>query len=126
MSGEQQENVFASEDVANHKAHALCAYLHIIIGLPLFLVPLIAAPNSRFARFHGDQGLTHFLVIVVGSVVLMIIPILGWLLLFPFFIVMIILGILGIINVAKGQGKRLPLIGRWTIIGPKNSPKEPA
>ena len=143
MNAELQENIFAPEDVANHKAHAVCAYLHIIIGLPLFLVPLLAAPDSRFARFHGDQGLTHFLAlfagglawVLAGVLVLMFsfIPILGqilgliWILLGPCLLVFwYILGILGIVNIAKGQGKRLPLIGRWTILGPQGPPKNSA
>ena len=126
MSVDLQNEVFIPEDVAAHKGHALCAYLHTFCGLPLFLVPLLAAPNSPFARFHANQGLIHYLVALGGSIVLYftIFILVGFLLLPLFGIFCFILGVMGIINSANGQARRLPIIGRWTIIGPLNPPKD--
>jgi len=124
MKWNPQTDVFAPEDITNHKAHALCAYLHIFGLLPLFLVPLLAAPDSKYARFHADQGLTHYLTFFIGGVILWLIPILGWILLVPFWLAWIILAIIGIVNATQGKTQNLPIIGRWTIIGPKEPPKE--
>src|SRR5580692_8759272 len=43
-------------DVAQNKMVATLAY----VG-PLVIVPLLAAPNSKFARFHANQALALFL-----------------------------------------------------------------
>src|SRR5689334_12413568 len=62
-------------DIEQNKVYAVLAY----IGL-LFLVPLFAAPNSKFARYHTNQGIVLFIAAVigmVGSMVLAMIPIIG-------------------------------------------------
>ena len=83
---------------------------------------LIAAPGSKFARFHSNQGITLLIVdIAVAFIcsVLGLIPILG--------IIFIIIGslaglvalalaILGIINAANGKAKELPLIGQFNFL----------
>lgn len=51
---------FDSKDITDNKVMAVLAYIGI-----LFLIPLLAAPNSRFARFHANQGLVLFLAEVV-------------------------------------------------------------
>lgn len=48
---------FDPQDVADNKVMAVLAY----IGF-LFLIPLLAAPQSKFARFHTNQGLVLFIV----------------------------------------------------------------
>ena len=67
---------FDSKDIADNKVMAVLAYIGI-----LFLIPLLAAPNSRFARFHTNQGLVLFLAeVVLGTAggVLGLIPFVGW------------------------------------------------
>lgn len=109
-------------DIAQNKVMGVLAY----IGL-LFLVPLLAAPDSRFARFHANQGVILCIlgvivgiVIVVVSIIFGFIPIIG-----PIIIGIIsaVLGlpllalmILGIVNAATGKAKELPLIGKIRII----------
>src|SRR6267378_526195 len=64
-----------SADIEQNKVYAILAY----IGL-LFLVPLLAAPNSKFARYHTNQGIVLFLatiVLMAASMVLAIIPFIG-------------------------------------------------
>ena len=106
-----------AEDIEKNRAFAIIAYLWI-----LFIVGLIAAPNSKFAKFHGNQGLVLFLASIIASVgsmvigfipfvdmtLVLVMPLLwvGWL----------VLTILGIINAAGGQCKPLPLIGHFQLI----------
>lgn len=89
----------------------------------LFLVPLLACPNSKFARYHTNQGLVLFLLefalgVVTG--ILVIIPIagliIGGLLSAVGGIFTLVLMIMGIINAAQGQAKELPLIGKITLL----------
>ncbi len=107
-------------DIEQNKVYAILAYLGI-----LFLVPLLAAPNSRFARFHTNQGIVLFLatlVITAGSIPLFFLswfPILGCLTAVAPFVAMagaFVLMILGIINAATGKCEPLPLIGGFQIL----------
>jgi uncharacterized membrane protein len=104
-------------DIDQNKVYAILAY----IGL-LFLVPLLVAPNSKFARYHTNQGIVLFLATVITSVASMVmamIPLIGcvaWLL--PILIAggALVLMILGIINAANGEFKPLPMIGHFEIL----------
>ena len=114
-------NRFDANDVAQNKVMGILAYIGI-----LFLVPLFAAKNSPYSRFHANQGLVLCLAevaygIVYGilSVILMWIPIIGWItiaLLGLVSIVFFVFMILGIINACSGEVKPLPIIGGITIL----------
>ena len=109
---------FDPQDIQNNKVMALLAYLGF-----LFLIPLLAAPNSRFARFHANQGLVLFIFEAIAGVVtgiICIIPFVGWIiggiLSSAVGIFGLVLMILGIVNAVNGQAKQLPLIGGITIL----------
>lgn len=109
-------------DIQQNKVMAVLAYIWI-----LFLVPLLAAPNSPYARFHANQGLVLFLADIAGGIVVGILSaILIWI---PFVGVILtglistvygictfILMIMGIVNAATGKAKELPIIGKIKII----------
>ena len=105
---------FDPADIQNNKIMAVLAYIGI-----LFLVPLLAAKDSKFARFHANQGLVLFLTdIIVGiaSGILVWIPIIGWLISLVLSIALFVFMIIGIVNAAQGQAKELPLIGSIKIV----------
>ena len=119
-----EENiVFNSEDVSSNKAMGILSYIGI-----LFLIPLFAAKDSQYARFHTNQGLVLFIVEIALNIVVRIISaILGntmGLLALPVVTVLnLVVGIfslvfliLGIINACSGEPKKLPLIGSITIL----------
>lgn len=96
----------------NDKLYGVLAYIGI-----LFLVPLLAAKDSKFAMYHANQGLVLFIFEVVVGVVGGILPFVGWFLIVPIgSLVGLIFAIMGIINAAKGEMKPLPLIGGIIII----------
>ena len=97
-------------DIQQNKVMAVLAYFGI-----LFLIPLLAAPNSRFARFHANQGLILFLAEVILGVIA-IIPFVGWILCGLGEIAAFVFMILGIVHAANGEAKELPLIGKISII----------
>lgn len=82
----------------------------------LFFLPLIACPESRYAKFHANQALLLLITGIVGNVILGIIPVIGWMLMPIFGIGVLILGIMGLVNGFGGKAKQLPLIGKFTII----------
>ncbi len=113
----------AAADVEKNKVMGVLAYLGI-----LFLVPLLAAKDSPFARYHTNQGLVLFLTAIAAwlasfilDMVLVFIPVLGWILMLLIHLGLIIgilvLAVMGIINAVNGVCKPLPVIGnRFTLI----------
>lgn len=107
-------NHFDPNDVAQNKAMGILAYLGF-----LFLVPLLAAKNSPYARFHTNQGLVLFLVDIalgVVSIVLGLIPIVGMIFGLIVYAAIIVLMVIGILNACSGEPKKLPIIGGITIL----------
>lgn len=118
MNTNDATSQFDPQDINDNKGMSVLAYIGI-----LFLIPLLACPNSRFARYHTNQGLVLFLLeLAIGVVtgILGIIPIagliIGGLLSAVGGIFTLVLMILGIINAAQGQAKELPLIGKITLL----------
>jgi len=110
------------KDAQDNKVMAILAYLGILV-----LVPIFAAKESPFARYHANQGL----ILLIASFALCIAE---WILIFILVLISPSLALLasfiyilniaipifiiiGIINAAKGECKPLPLIGNlFTII----------
>lgn len=60
-----EENiVFNTEDVQQNKVFGILAYIGI-----LFLVPLLAARDSQYARFHTNQGIVLFITDIILGIV---------------------------------------------------------
>lgn len=112
---------YTAEDIEQNKVMALLAYL----GL-LFLVPMFAAPNSKYARYHANQGLVLSLAAVAFGIVYVILVFLllaiSWRLTFLtsilglLWIAYPVLAVIGIINALNGKAKELPLIGKIKIL----------
>lgn len=104
-------------DAERNKVFAILAYVWI-----LFLVPLLAAKDSPFARYHANQGLTLFLAWIfleVARTILFYIPGVGWILALSLFVVnigLLVLMIIGIMNAAQGKMEPLPVIGQYTLL----------
>ena len=98
---------------------AILAYFGI-----LFFIPLVAAPQSRYGRFHANQGLLLLIVMVVLEIAAVIIGIIipwymYWLQAIVTFILWlptIALFIIGLMNAINGKAKDLPVIGKDKII----------
>ena len=99
-----------AEDIGKNKAMAVLAYL----GL-LFLVPLLAAKDSPFARYHTNQGILLFIVQTIGVAATQI-PYAGWIAGALVNIFTTALRVIGVINAFKGEAKELPVIGKFRII----------
>ena len=94
----------------SNKIMAAISYIWI-----LFLVPLFAAKDDAFARFHANQGLLLFIASIILGII-SIIPFVGPIISAIGGIVTFIFMILGIINALKGEMKPLPFIGGIEII----------
>lgn len=113
---------FDENDIQSNKIMAVLAYIGILV-----LVPLFAAKDSKFARFHTNQGLVLLLAEIIwsvasgivvgvfnaisesiGDIVSMLTGVIDLLL--------VVLAIIGIVNAVKGRAKELPVIGKITIL----------
>ena len=107
-AAEGATNVFDPKDIEDNKIMAVLAYI-------IFLVPLIAAKESPFARFHTNQGFVLFLGWLLCGVV-NIVPILGLIASAIGGLLVLVLSVIGIINSAKGEAKELPIIGNIKLL----------
>ena len=85
----------------------------------LFFVPFLSeeSKKSPFAKFHANQQLSLLISAIAVNVVGTIIPLLGWFIILPIgTIILLVLAIMGVINAAKGEIKKLPIIGGIEII----------
>ncbi|MFA6383369.1 MAG: hypothetical protein WCX17_03015 [Parcubacteria group bacterium] len=101
-------------DAEKNKPMAIIGYILPI----LFFIPLVTdAKNSPFAKFHANQQLNLFLAAIAVNIVGGIIPIIGWFIILPLgSVALIVIAIMGIINGAKGEMKKLPIIGGFELI----------
>lgn len=104
-------------EIQDGKMMAILAYI-------IFLVPLLAARDKKFAMFHTEQALVlliSYIVIYIGFIILTIIlravstalscgisilSILIW-------VGFLVFWIMGLINAAQGKLKELPFIGAY-------------
>jgi uncharacterized membrane protein len=117
-----------AQDVQANKVYGILAYLSILV-----LVTIFAAPKeSRFSKFHANQGLVLFIVevggaIAVGITVAILTAIftaiglwyIFWLfrlIWVAFYALMLVLAVIGIINAANGKTLPLPVIGKIQIL----------
>lgn len=97
------------EDVQKNKLMAVLAYIGILV-----IIPIICAKDSKFAKFHANQGLILFILALVCGALAKI-KVIGWI----FGIldaVVFIFAIIGIVYAIQGKAKELPVIGNWTIL----------
>lgn len=106
-----------AEDIEKNRVFAILAYLSV-----LFLVGMVAAPTSKFAKYHCNQGLVLFLaglIAMVGSMIIGFIPFVNFVLvlLIPLlWLGWLVLVVLGIVNAAGGQCRPLPVIGHFDLL----------
>ena len=100
----------AQAGINDNTAGAL-AYVTIIPAI----IFLVAEPykNSPFVRFHAWQCIFLHIAAIILEVVLMVIPVVGWILL-PFAgLGILLLAIYAIIKALNGERYEIPVIGKY-------------
>ncbi|MCH5251528.1 MAG: hypothetical protein J1F22_01025 [Lachnospiraceae bacterium] len=121
---EQENIVFNTEDVKGNKVYGVLAYFGI-----LFLIPLFAAKDSQYAKFHANQGLLLFIFNIalqaIGRIAIFAATILSFGVLNTYIritvntavgIISLVYFIIGIVNACSGEAKTLPVIGGITLV----------
>lgn len=123
---EQKNNLFEMtdhtaeydrEEINKNRVFTIFAYIGILV-----LIPIFAAKDSKYARFHANNGLI-LAILEIGSAILSwvlgLIPYVGWLFAIPFYAIDVaccVLSVFGIINAATGKAKDLPVIKNFKIL----------
>ena len=108
---------FDPNDIQQNKVMAILAYLSWLV-----LIPLFAAKESKFARYHCNQGIMLAIAEIIVWVIfgiLSIIPYVGWIFIVLnslISLVCLVFAVTGIINAANGKAKELPFIGKINIL----------
>jgi len=113
---------FDSQDIEQNKVMGILAYFGLLV-----LIPILAAPQSKFARYHANQGLVLAIVEVAWIIVTTILGIIFGFAFFPLAmlfnvigwlgnIALLVFAVLGIVNAAQGRAKELPLIGKIRLL----------
>ena len=115
------EKTQAKADGSNSKLMGVLAYLWVLVVIPIF-----AAKDDKFARFHANQGLILLILDFAWWIFLFIyariVPYNGFtgalysLIEYGVGLILFVLAILGIINVVKGETKELPIVGKFQIL----------
>ena len=125
---------FDPKDISDNKGISILSYFG-----PLVFIPMFAKKDSKFARFHVNQGFTLFLAdiayTVIQSILMAILrAIFPWKLNYGYlggrgfifdalstvlslvWIPIAVIAVIGIINAANGKAKEVPLIGRIKLL----------
>jgi len=118
----EEKVVVDPKDAQDNKIMGILAYLGILV-----LVPIFAAKESPFARFHANQGLVLLIAYIAAYIVIAILSAILAVISFSLLLLVsllnaavgigiLVFAVLGIINAVKGEMKELPLIGSIKIL----------
>jgi uncharacterized membrane protein len=84
-----------------------------VVAYAIFFLPLLTeAKKDPFVKYHVKQGLVLFLAGLVSRVITYI-PFIGWTLVGPYSIFLLVLFAVGVMNALGGKQAPLPLIGKF-------------
>ena len=110
------EPKFPIEVVESGKTMALLAWVGLLVGVPLFLIPFLQNDNA-FATFHARHALATF-VASLGLVVAWVVLYLGTcglgIVLFPVLLITLVPTIDGLLKATSGRAEAPLLIGPIT------------
>lgn len=86
------------------------------IGYLFFFVPIVMHPESKFARYHCNQGLILLIIEFLGILGLAEIPKIGGYLSLLSLLFCLVCFIRGIILALRGMAKRIPFFGKLVIV----------
>ena len=114
-SYDYSDNMYDMKYIEENKFFSLFSYLGI-----LFIIPLIARPNSRYCKFHVNQGIilciVNAIVGALSSALLNIELITITYIISALDLIMLGFTVYGIYNAVTGNAKELPLIGKYRIL----------
>jgi uncharacterized membrane protein len=87
--------------------------LAYLFGLVSGLILLAIEKDSNYVRFHAAQSTVVFGAVLVLNLMLLGTPVVGWLLLVPFLVAVVILWVFLMFKAVSGERYRLPYVGEF-------------
>jgi len=103
---------FTAEDISQNKVLAMAPYIMGWIGI---IIALLAAGTSPYAAFHVKQAL-KIQIIAFLSVILNIVPIIGWIAFAISAIILVVVQIICFLDVCNGSAKEPPIICNFKFL----------
>ncbi len=104
---------FNPVDISQNKVLAMVPYLMGWIGI---IITLLAAGSSPYAGFHVRQALKIQVCATLVSIVGALIPIIGWIAIGLFGILVLVLNIICFFSVCKGEAKEPPIVSSFSFL----------
>ena len=112
---------FQESDVEQNKLMAVLSYFSLLV-----LLPILCAKDSKYARFHANQGLMLLLVSMgwqfISAMLNLVFDRYWWQFRFLLslsgvgYLLILVLFCMGVANAVTGKAKELPLIGHFRIL----------
>ncbi len=111
-----------STGMSQNVAGLLCYLAGWVTGV----IFLILEKDNRFVRFHAVQSIGVSVALMVAAIILMLIPVIGWLILWVLYIGTFILWIVLMAKAYRGELYKLPIVGNFaeTQAKPKITAKQ--
>ncbi len=103
---------FDPTDISDNKVLAMIPYLLGVLGV---IITLLASGNSPYAFFHVKQALKIYVISAI-SLVLAIIPFIGWFVIGIWMIITYVLNIICFIKVCKNKAEEPPIISSFKFL----------
>ncbi len=98
-----------STGMSQNVAGLLCYLAGWITGI----IFLILEKDNRFVRFHAVQSIAASVTLTVAFIILMFIPLIGWILLWILDIAAFIMWIVLMLKAYRGEQYKLPVFGNF-------------
>ena len=114
---------FSRSDIKSNRLMAVLSYLSVLV-----LIPVFAAKNSPYARFHAAQGVNLLILSVlwaivsgiigaiVGAIGAVVLSVLWGIVFWVITIALVLMMVIGILGALQGRARELPLIGGFRIL----------
>ena len=114
---------FSRSDIKSNRLMAVLSYLSVPV-----LIPVFAAKNSPYARFHASQGVNLLILSVLGAIVsgiigaivgaigAVVLSVLWGIVFWVITIALVLMMVIGILGALQGRARELPLIGGFRIL----------
>ena len=94
----------------------LFAFLATFLSIVGFVIALVARKNDEYVMFYAKQSLVIFIIGAVAGVIQSIIsfiPIIGWIISFALFVIVILIWVMSWMFAVSGEKKEVPIVGEW-------------
>lgn len=103
---------YDAADISENKVIAMSCYLLGVFGI---IISLLAARDSAYSRFHSRQAM-KIIICQAFSALFAIVPVIGWIACAVCEVILIVVDIICVVRVGKGQAKEAPIVSSFNFL----------